>query len=46
MSGTTAKSDGDAGSEALADCGPPPEVRLTATELLPPFYRQVKGIAR
>ena len=46
MSETTAKGDGDAGSEALADCGAPPEVRLTAAELLPPFYRQVKGIAR
>ena len=46
MTETTAEGDGDAGSEALADCGAPPEVRLTAAELLPPFYRQVKGIAR
>lgn len=46
MSESTAESDGDAGSKTLADCGAPPEVRLTAAELLPPFYRQVKRIAR
>lgn len=46
MSETTPEGDGDAGSEALGDCGASPEVRLTAAELLPPFYRQVKGIAR
>ena len=42
----TAGGEGDAGGEALADCGAPPEVRHTAAELLPPFYRQVKRIAR
>src|SRR5690348_1439482 len=45
MSGGTADS-GDAGDEALADCGASPEVRRTAAELLPPFYRQVKRVAR
>ena len=46
MGETTAEGDGAAGSEGLADCGASAEVRLTAAELLPPFYRQVKGIAR
>lgn len=46
MSESTAEGDGDAGSEALADCGAPPEVRRTAAELLPPFYQQVKRLAR
>src|SRR6185312_5673189 len=45
MSGGTADT-GDAGDEALADCGASPEVRRTAAELLPPFYRQVKRVAR
>lgn len=46
MSEGTADGGGDAGIEALADCGAPPEVRRTAGELLPPFYRQVKRLAR
>ena len=46
MSESTAEGDGDAGTKVLADCGAPPEVRLTAAELLPPFYRQVKRLAR
>ena len=46
MSGGATDGGGDAGSEALADCGAPPEVRRTAGELLPPFYRQVKRLAR
>ena len=46
MSGGSADGSGDTGAEALADCGAPPEVRRTAAELLPPFYRQVKRIAR
>ena len=46
MSESTAEGDGDAGTEALADCGAPPEVRRTAAELLPPFYGQVKRLAR
>lgn len=46
MSESTADGDGGTGTEVLADCGAPPEVRLTAVELLPPFYRQVKHIAR
>ncbi|MDE2264229.1 MAG: sigma-70 family RNA polymerase sigma factor [Gammaproteobacteria bacterium] len=46
MSESTADGDGEAGIDALADCGAPAEVRRTAAELLPPFYRQVKRIAR
>lgn len=43
MGETTAEGDGDACSKALADCSASREVRLTAAELLPPFYRQAKG---
>ena len=46
MSESIADGDGGAGGAALADCGAPPEVRRTAAELLPPFYRQVKRLAR
>ncbi|HJS90245.1 MAG TPA: ECF-type sigma factor [Steroidobacteraceae bacterium] len=46
MSEPTADGEGEAGYLELADCGAPPELRRTAAELLPAFYRQVKQLAR
>lgn len=46
MSGGAAGEGEQAGSEALADCGASPDVRRTAAELVTPFYRQVKHLAR
>jgi RNA polymerase sigma factor (TIGR02999 family) len=46
MSEPTADGEGAASYLELADCGAPPELRRTAAELLPTFYRQVKQVAR